>query len=30
MGRLAMMFARSRDPFQLLADCVDRYGDVYS
>jgi hypothetical protein len=24
------MFARSRDPFQLLADCVDRYGDVYS
>jgi cytochrome P450 len=30
MGRLALMFARSRDPFQLLADCVDRYGDVYS
>jgi enediyne biosynthesis protein E7 len=27
---LALMFARSGDPFQLLADCVDRYGDVYS
>jgi cytochrome P450 len=24
------MFARSRDPFELLADCVKRYGDVYS
>jgi cytochrome P450 len=24
------MFARSRDPFQLLADCVDRYGDIYT
>jgi cytochrome P450 len=30
MSRLAVMFARSRDPFQLLADCVTRYGDVYS
>jgi cytochrome P450 len=25
-----MMFARSQDPFQLLADCVARYGDTYS
>lgn len=24
------MFARSRDPFRLLSDCVDRYGDIYS
>lgn len=30
MGRLALMFARSRDPFQLLSDCVHRYGDIYS
>ena len=29
-ARLALMFARSRDPFELLADCVKRYGDVYS
>lgn len=29
-GRLALMFARSRDPFRLLSDCVDRYGDIYS
>lgn len=27
--RLALMFARSRDPFRLLSDCVRRYGDVY-
>lgn len=24
------MFARARDPFRLLSDCVDRYGDIYS
>ncbi|MGH3556624.1 MAG: cytochrome P450 [Mycobacterium sp.] len=24
------MAARARDPFQLLSDCVARYGDVYS
>lgn len=30
MARLAMMFARSRDPFQLLSDCVQGYGDFYS
>ncbi|MGV0617955.1 cytochrome P450 [Mycolicibacterium sp. XJ2546] len=30
VGRLALMFARSRDPFQLLAACVDRYGDIYT
>jgi enediyne biosynthesis protein E7 len=30
MGRLAVMFARSRDPFQMVADCVKRYGDIYS
>lgn len=30
VGRLALMVARARDPFQLLADCVTRYGDVYS
>ncbi|GAY17679.1 putative cytochrome P450 [Mycobacterium sp. shizuoka-1] len=30
VGRLAAMFARSRDPFQLLSDCVERYGDFYS
>lgn len=29
-GRLAVMAARSRDPFQLLANCVARYGDIYS
>ena len=29
-GRLALMAVRSRDPFQLLADCVARYGDIYS
>lgn len=30
MARLASMFARARDPFRLLSDCVDRYGDIYS
>lgn len=29
-GRLAVMAARSRDPFQLLTECVARYGDVYT
>jgi cytochrome P450 len=24
------MYARARDPFRLLADCVARYGDIYS
>lgn len=30
VARLASMFARARDPFRLLSDCVDRYGDIYS
>lgn len=30
IARLTAMFARSRDPFQLLSDCVERYGDIYS
>ncbi len=30
IGKLALMFARRRDPFQLLADCVSEYGDLYS
>lgn len=29
-ARFALQFARSRDAFQVLADCVERYGDIYS
>ena len=30
MGRLAVMFGHTRNPFHLLMDCVAKYGDIYS
>ena len=30
MARLALMMAKARDPFRLLMDCVDKYGNFYS